>query len=332
MKTKVNISHISLHLDENHVLAPLRIREICGLRLIHSIRSPPQVIQNNGFNPTFGDGKGEKFTFEISTPDAAIVSIQVWDQDNPLDPDDFVGGFACPVPNLRCGIRHVPLLDDHVAHMYKSSVLCKFEIAEGRGSNAYSQVMAASLHSPPLTSILPLRCNYLFHLVIFPCADFNDLIVRIRTIQVSEPSMRREYKNNPMEGGTLLAPFQPPSISAAEAMAADDYENLFSRDAAVRANAHISDPRIQQVDVNQLRKTLGDEPPPVPQRGKARLAGANTQIAKTIEATRQEPVAIDLQSDEGATRPHYDGSFDAALLPRTESGKDYGVAEPAAWA
>jgi hypothetical protein len=116
---------------------------------------PPQVIKNNGFNPTFGDGKGEKFTFEISTPDAAIVSIQVWDQDNPLDPDDFVGGFACPVPNLRCGIRHVPLLDGHVAHMYKSSVLCKFEIAEGRGSNAYSQVIglppsigdrAASLH------------------------------------------------------------------------------------------------------------------------------------------------------------------------------------------
>ena len=160
---------------------------------------------------------------------------------------------------------------------------------------------------------------------------------KITRDQVSEPSMRREYTNNPMEGGTLLAPFQPPSISAAEAMAADDYQNLFSGDSAVRAKARISDPRIQQVDVNQLRKTLGDAPPPVPQRGKARLAGATTQIAKTIEATRNNPVAggiSDLQFDQGETRPHYEGpgSFDGALLPRTESGKDYGMAEPAAWA
>jgi len=115
------------------------------------------VIKNNGFNPTFGDGKGEKFTFEISTPDAAIVSIQVWDQDNPLDPDDFVGGFACPVPNLRCGIRHVPLLDGHVAHMYKSSVLCKFEIAEGRGSNAYSQVIGLP---PSIGRLSPPPCPF----------------------------------------------------------------------------------------------------------------------------------------------------------------------------
>lgn len=198
-------------------------------------------------------------------------------------------------------------------------------------------------------------------------ASLNGLNVSARTFQVDEPSMRREYIKNPMDGRRVLAPFTPPPFSAQETIANNAF---FSGGANTSAQERLPQLRAQQVDVNQLRQALGNTPPSVPTRGQARLADAGPQNAKTIEVTRQNqgnvsqeglggppstsailgfiapsvkdspptsrlpniPVGIGLsglQPDIDTILSSY--KVDEGTLPQSMSGKDYGKT-PAAWA
>lgn len=65
-----------------------------------------KVVQNNGFNPQFGD----VFTFDVYCPELAILVFQVWDQDNMSN--EKVGTYAIPVDCMRTGYRIVPLKNE----------------------------------------------------------------------------------------------------------------------------------------------------------------------------------------------------------------------------
>lgn len=158
------------------IIDPYVVIEIVGTTEDRAKKNT-KTVQNNGWNPTYGDGKGETFIFDIITPDAAMIMITVWDEvffqpgfphsllfdvqfacaariGMGADPsivqdvgrDDFVGCFACPVPHIRCGVRHVPLLDAHLTPLLKAGVLCSFNIKQtGVGESAYKKVIVATL-------------------------------------------------------------------------------------------------------------------------------------------------------------------------------------------
>ncbi|KAL5721047.1 phosphoinositide phospholipase C [Ranunculus cassubicifolius] len=53
----------------------------------------------------------EEFEFELSVPELALLRIEVHEQDEALERDDFGGQTCLPVWELRSGIRAVPLFD-----------------------------------------------------------------------------------------------------------------------------------------------------------------------------------------------------------------------------
>uniref|UniRef100_A0A0C3SGL0 phosphoinositide phospholipase C n=1 Tax=Guillardia theta (strain CCMP2712) TaxID=905079 RepID=A0A0C3SGL0_GUITC len=84
------------------------------------------TIQDNGFNPVFGGGRGEAFEFEIQEREVAMLKILVMDED--ISTFTVVGQCCIPVTCIRPGYRHVTLYDTHNGTLHYSGVLCKFSI------------------------------------------------------------------------------------------------------------------------------------------------------------------------------------------------------------
>ncbi|KAJ8276985.1 hypothetical protein GJAV_G00070120 [Gymnothorax javanicus] len=62
-------------------------------------------IENNGFNPMWN----EKFKFDISVPELALVRFKVEDYDS-TSPNDRIGQYTLPLTSMLNGYRHIPLL------------------------------------------------------------------------------------------------------------------------------------------------------------------------------------------------------------------------------
>lgn len=65
-----------------------------------------KTISDNGFNPIWN----EDFRFDINCPELAFVKFKVMDKDTASN-DDLIGYYAIRFQNIRCGYRHVKLIN-----------------------------------------------------------------------------------------------------------------------------------------------------------------------------------------------------------------------------
>lgn len=79
------------------------------------------TMKNSEWTPTWG----EEFTFPLTYPDLALLSIQVYDHD--ISSADGFGGQTClPVSELIKGIRAVPLYDEKGERCSSTMLLMRF--------------------------------------------------------------------------------------------------------------------------------------------------------------------------------------------------------------
>lgn len=87
-----------------------------------------KTVMNNGFNPSWHKGRGEKFTFQVSDPDSAILRIAVADE-TWGGGQDFLGSFCVPVTCIRPGYRMNPLNDAKGRILQHAGVLCCYTVS-----------------------------------------------------------------------------------------------------------------------------------------------------------------------------------------------------------
>lgn len=63
-----------------------------------------RTVHNNGLNPAFD----QTFSFDVHSPETAMLLLEVWDKDK-FSKDDLLGFGGCNVSALRKGYRAVPL-------------------------------------------------------------------------------------------------------------------------------------------------------------------------------------------------------------------------------
>ncbi|KAK1283973.1 Phosphoinositide phospholipase C 6 [Acorus calamus] len=68
----------------------------------------------------------EEFTFPLTLPELTLLIIEVGEYD-PLDMDGFGGQTCLPVPELRTGIRAVPLCNIEGEEYKSVKLLVRFE-------------------------------------------------------------------------------------------------------------------------------------------------------------------------------------------------------------
>eukprot|EP01062_Namystynia_karyoxenos_P012631 TRINITY_DN14558_c0_g2_i1.p1 TRINITY_DN14558_c0_g2~~TRINITY_DN14558_c0_g2_i1.p1 ORF type:complete len:1203 (+),score=300.81 TRINITY_DN14558_c0_g2_i1:75-3683(+) len=85
-----------------------------------------RYVTDNGFNPVWN----QTFSTFIHAAEVAVLTLRVMDHDF-ASGDDFIGEGSCPLLNLRCGLRSVPLEDSNGRDIPDCFVLCRFELNLG---------------------------------------------------------------------------------------------------------------------------------------------------------------------------------------------------------
>jgi phosphatidylinositol phospholipase C delta len=70
----------------------------------------------------------EEFEFPLRAPELALLRLEVREYD-PTDKDDFGGQTCLPVPELKHGIRAVPLYDKGGRELSPVKLLMRFDLA-----------------------------------------------------------------------------------------------------------------------------------------------------------------------------------------------------------
>jgi len=84
-----------------------------------------QIVNNNGFNPSFN----LQCQFKLYCPDMAMIIFKVFDQEL-TKKDVKIGWNAVSVGCLRVGYRTVPLMNSHLNEIEFSCLFCKVEIKD----------------------------------------------------------------------------------------------------------------------------------------------------------------------------------------------------------
>ncbi|CAM4639890.1 1-phosphatidylinositol 4,5-bisphosphate phosphodiesterase delta-4 isoform X1 [Caretta caretta] len=88
-------------------------------------RQETQYVDNNGFNPSWG----ETLQFKVHVPELALVRFVVEDYDK-TSRNDFVGQFTLPFASIKSGYRHVHLLSKDGTAIPPSSLFVHIQITE----------------------------------------------------------------------------------------------------------------------------------------------------------------------------------------------------------
>uniref|UniRef100_A0A8C4YLH2 Phosphoinositide phospholipase C n=1 Tax=Gopherus evgoodei TaxID=1825980 RepID=A0A8C4YLH2_9SAUR len=106
------------------IVDPLVRVEIHGVPTDQA-RQETQAIDNNGFNPHWG----ETLRFKVHVPELALVRFVVEDYDK-ASRNDFVGQFTLPFASIKSGYRHVHLLSKDGTAIPPSSLFIHVQITE----------------------------------------------------------------------------------------------------------------------------------------------------------------------------------------------------------
>ncbi|XP_061613480.1 1-phosphatidylinositol 4,5-bisphosphate phosphodiesterase delta-1a isoform X2 [Phyllopteryx taeniolatus] len=90
---------------QKSIVDPLVRVEVHGVRADNASKET-HYIENNGFNPMWN----ERFQFDISVPELAILRLVVEDYDA-TSANDLIGQYCLPLTCVQNGYRHVPLLN-----------------------------------------------------------------------------------------------------------------------------------------------------------------------------------------------------------------------------
>ncbi|XP_039350802.1 1-phosphatidylinositol 4,5-bisphosphate phosphodiesterase delta-4 isoform X2 [Mauremys reevesii] len=106
------------------IVDPLVRVEIHGVPADQA-RQETQAVDNNGFNPRWG----ETLRFKVHVPELALVRFVVEDYDK-ASRNDFVGQFTLPFASIKSGYRHVHLLSKDGTAIPPSSLFVHVQITE----------------------------------------------------------------------------------------------------------------------------------------------------------------------------------------------------------
>ncbi|XP_074823114.1 1-phosphatidylinositol 4,5-bisphosphate phosphodiesterase delta-4 [Natator depressus] len=106
------------------IVDPLVRVEIHGVPADQA-RRETQYVDNNGFNPSWG----ETLQFKVHVPELALVRFVVEDYDK-TSRNDFVGQFTLPFASIKSGYRHVHLLSKDGTAIPPSSLFVHIQITE----------------------------------------------------------------------------------------------------------------------------------------------------------------------------------------------------------
>uniref|UniRef100_A0A8C3TJ78 1-phosphatidylinositol 4,5-bisphosphate phosphodiesterase delta-4 n=1 Tax=Chelydra serpentina TaxID=8475 RepID=A0A8C3TJ78_CHESE len=106
------------------IVDPLVRVEIHGVPADQA-RRETQYVENNGFNPSWG----ETLPFKVHVPELALVRFVVEDYDK-ASRNDFVAQFTLPFASLKSGYRHVHLLSKDGTAIPPSSLFVHVQITE----------------------------------------------------------------------------------------------------------------------------------------------------------------------------------------------------------
>ncbi|XP_038277911.1 1-phosphatidylinositol 4,5-bisphosphate phosphodiesterase delta-4 [Dermochelys coriacea] len=106
------------------IVDPLVRVEIHGIPADEA-RRETQYVDNNGFNPSWG----ETLQFKVHVPELALVRFVVEDYDK-TSRNDFVGQFTLPFASIKSGYRHVHLLSKDGMAIPPSSLFVHIQITE----------------------------------------------------------------------------------------------------------------------------------------------------------------------------------------------------------
>uniref|UniRef100_A0A674I5B2 Phosphoinositide phospholipase C n=1 Tax=Terrapene triunguis TaxID=2587831 RepID=A0A674I5B2_9SAUR len=106
------------------IVDPLVRVEIHGVPADQA-RLETQAVDNNGFNPRWG----ETLWFKVHVPELALVRFVVEDYDK-TSRNDFVGQFTLPFASIKSGYRHIHLLSKDGMAIPPSSLFVHVQITE----------------------------------------------------------------------------------------------------------------------------------------------------------------------------------------------------------
>uniref|UniRef100_A0A8C3HH47 Phosphoinositide phospholipase C n=1 Tax=Chrysemys picta bellii TaxID=8478 RepID=A0A8C3HH47_CHRPI len=106
------------------IVDPLVRVEIHGVPADQA-RLETQAVDNNGFNPHWG----ETLWFKVHVPELALVRFVVEDYDK-TSRNDFVGQFTLPFASIKSGYRHIHLLSKDGMAIPPSSLFVHVQITE----------------------------------------------------------------------------------------------------------------------------------------------------------------------------------------------------------
>lgn len=122
----------SLFDDNDEPISPYAHVKIHGVECDNS-KQTTQVSTSNGFDPVWD----ETFEFNISRPDVAIMTLQVFDHVSKA----FVVAAAYPVNMLREGIRWVPMWDYRLRTLEHCGLLVEIRMRRGDEDAKLHQTM-----------------------------------------------------------------------------------------------------------------------------------------------------------------------------------------------